>query len=173
MARAADKLKISLENAVSVAELERLARTATSVNRDFKVVDNAVDFALSTLPGNLGSLSQLCSINARGYEWPIDIVDGWSKHLLGVGSMANDRSSEQAMLVAAASLAAWTSLAPLEAQARSSATPLLANKTKTTLIESAMPGTRAQFLPSGEMSSKGKQLAENLLAGIRRQRYGN
>jgi len=136
-----------------------------------KALESLLSGALKALEDNLGTLSQLCSMDAGGYKWPNDIADGWSKYLLGTGSMANDRSPEQARLVAAASLSAWTSLAPLESRARSSAAAILAKKTRTTLIESAMPGTRAQFTPSGEMPGKGEELAGSLLAAVRRQRH--
>jgi hypothetical protein len=174
MVRVAEKLGLDGRAALHgfpLASLEAQPTTvageqATRTVRTSEAVDEAVKLALEPLPGNLGTITEMCGFRAQDYGELGDVKSKASK-LLGTDDIPTINNSNVTIVrqVTAGGLRAWAQIVATTpangGQIRAAKGATLAGRITCMLLASAPSGTRAT--PPGAIPNSGEELAQLLL----------
>jgi len=170
MERVARGLLLDTSEAVLGLQFEAVAKTDPKTELDYKVIDEVVKFVREELPGDLGTLENLCGFDRSIFQ-PDASIEMLSRLIPDGAALSDDESRtrvEAAREVAAASLCAWAGLAAkAEGDEREAARQKLSRQTVETLLTSGPRQTRGEELPDGEVPGGGKNLAAKLLRAAR------
>jgi hypothetical protein len=166
MRLAARRLGLDVSGMLAGLNLVRLARQDVLARRDWAVIKGAVRFALGPLPGNFGTLAELCALDPKVFRRPGGKVEAWAEQL-PKGPYA-ERDPESARQAVSAALCAWSAVAALSNdQVRAAARTALATHTQESLIRCAPLGTRpAQKVADAQV---GRDLIAQVLAAAQQR----
>jgi hypothetical protein len=161
MFEAATRLELNPHAALAGLPLAKIVAGDETAKRDFKLVEDVIGFALSTMRDGLGTLASLCNFQPGAFDHGGN-VERWTSHLSGATNVSNPRSLETARHVASAALDVWTRIVSdpnADAAVRQQRYQTLSRRTTETLIASAPFGVRAAHNEPAPLQQMGAEFA--------------